>query len=108
MRLATLCGSLRQGSLNAALIDAVAAMGLFEVERVSTVLPPFDPGLADDAPPDVLAFRARLRVADAILICQPEYAMGVPGVLKNAIDWTVGSCEFSHKPTALITCAATG
>ncbi len=107
-KLAALCGSLRQGSLNAALIDAVERMGPFEVQRVSTVLPPFTPDEADDAPPEVLAFRAALRTADAILISTPEYAMGIPGVLKNAIDWTVGSCEFAHKPTALITCTASG
>lgn len=108
MILAALCGSLRQGSLNAALIDAVARLDRFDVRRVSTVLPAFTPDQADDAPPEVLAFRAALRTADAILIATPEYAMGIPGVLKNAIDWTVGSCEFAHKPTALITCTASG
>ncbi len=108
MKLAALCGSLRSGSLNAALIDAVERMQVFEVERVSTVLPLFDPDLADTAQETVLAFRAQLNAADAILICTPEYAMGIPGVLKNAIDWTVGSCEFAHKPTALITCTAQG
>lgn len=108
MKLAALCGSLRQGSLNAALIDAVARLDRFEVRRVSTVLPPFTPDEADDAPAEVLAFRAALRSADAILIATPEYAMGIPGALKNAIDWTVGSCEFAHKPTALITCTASG
>ncbi len=107
-RLAALCGSLRRESLNAALIELVAAMGLFEVVRVDTVLPPFTPDEADDAPEPVLAFRHALRSADAILIATPEYAMGVPGVLKNAIDWTVGTCEFAHKPTALITCTASG
>lgn len=108
MKLAALCGSLRKGSLNAALIEAVAGFGLCQVERVSTILPPFDPDLADDAPADVVVFREGLRRADAILISAPEYAMGIPGVLKNAIDWTVGSCEFAHKPTALITCSALG
>jgi len=108
VKLAALCGSLRQGSLNAALIDAVERMAVFEVVRVATVLPPFTPDEADDAPHEVLAFRAALRAADAILIATPEYAMGIPGVLKNAIDWTVGSCEFAHKPTALITCTASG
>ncbi len=107
-RLAALSGSLRQGSLNIALIEAVSRMGVFVVEGVDTILPPFTPDLADDAPETVLAFRRALNDADAILISTPEYAMGVPGVLKNAIDWTVGSCEFAHKPTALITCTASG
>ncbi len=108
MILAALCGSLRQGSLNAALIDAVTRLKVFKVARLSTVLPPFSPDAADDAPEAVRAFRASLNAADAILIATPEYAMGIPGVLKNAIDWTVGSCEFAHKPTALITCTASG
>jgi NAD(P)H-dependent FMN reductase len=42
-----------------------------------------------------------------VIISQPEYAFGVAGALKNALDWTVGSGEFSGKPVALIT-AATG
>jgi NAD(P)H-dependent FMN reductase len=107
-RLAALSGSLRKGSLNVALIELIGQMGLFEVMRLDTVLPPFTPDEADNAPPSVLAFRKALNDADAILIATPEYAMGVPGVLKNAIDWTVGSCEFAHKPTALITCTASG
>ncbi|WP_443749781.1 NADPH-dependent FMN reductase [Asticcacaulis solisilvae] len=108
MKLAALNGSLRNGSINAALIEAIRRMGMFDVETVSTVLPPFTPDHADDAPSDVLAFRACLNAADAILIATPEYAMGIPGMLKNAIDWTVGSCEFAHKPTALITCTSSG
>jgi chromate reductase, NAD(P)H dehydrogenase (quinone) len=38
-----------------------------------------------------------------VLICTPEYANGVPGVLKNALDWVVSSGEFMYKPTAVIT-----
>jgi chromate reductase len=49
-----------------------------------------------------------LKAADGILICTPEYAMGVPGSLKNAIDWTVSSMEFHQKPTALITASSVG
>lgn len=108
MKLAALNGSLRKGSINAALIEAIRRMGIFKVEMITTILPPFTPDLADDAPPEVLAFRANLNAADAILIATPEYAMGIPGVLKNAIDWTVGSCEFAHRPTALITCTSSG
>ena len=46
-------------------------------------------------------------MCDGVLICSPEYAFGVPGSLKNALDWTVSSGEFVQKPLALIT-AATG
>ncbi len=107
-KLIALCGSLRHDSLNRALIGAIATMGVFDVVEADTRLPPFQPELADDAPADVLAFRALIRSGDAVIVCTPEYAMGIPGVLKNAIDWTVGSCEFEDRPCALITCTASG
>jgi chromate reductase len=56
----------------------------------------------------VTDFRKQLREADGILICTPEYAHGVPGTLKNALDWTVSSMEFSKKPVALITASLSG
>ncbi len=81
-------------------------MELFE--GLST-MPHFNPDLDNDNPPaQVTAFRKKLSNADGILICTPEYAMGVPGTLKNAIDWTVSSMEFSHKPVALITASSVG
>lgn len=72
-------------------------------------IPQFDPD--DDttpAPTSVAAFRNLIKDCDATIICTPEYAMGVPGSLKNAIDWTVSSAEFMHKPTALITASSQG
>jgi NAD(P)H-dependent FMN reductase len=72
-------------------------------------IPHFNPDLDTDNPPmNVSDFREQLKNADGILICTPEYAMGVPGSLKNAIDWTVSSMEFSHKPVALITASTSG
>jgi NAD(P)H-dependent FMN reductase len=72
-------------------------------------IPHFNPDLDNENPPEnVLNFRRQLKQADGILICTPEYAMGVPGTLKNAIDWTVSSMEFSHKPVALITASTAG
>jgi chromate reductase len=50
----------------------------------------------------VLALRERIGAADGLLFCSPEYAHGVPGSLKNALDWLVSSIEFPHKPVALI------
>ena len=71
-------------------------------------IPPFDPGNDNESPPHAVSeFRNFMANADAIIICTPEYACGVPGQLKNALDWTVSSGSFSGKPTALIT-ASTG
>lgn len=108
-----ICGSTRTQSSNLSLIKAIATLMTNEINlHIFTgiaTLPHFNPDLEQPTPPDVISqFRALLRSADAILICTPEYAMGVPGSLKNAIDWTVSSCEFSKKPTALITASSLG
>jgi NAD(P)H-dependent FMN reductase len=52
-------------------------------------------------PPIVLDLFARVGKADGLLICCPEYARGIPGTFKNALDWLVGSSEFPDKPVAL-------
>ncbi len=59
-------------------------------------------------PATVEAWRRQLSEASAVLICTPEYAFGVPGSLKNALDWTVSSGDFVDKPVALITAATSG
>ena len=64
-------------------------------------LPHFNPDLEEREPRDVLAFRTMVHHADGILISSPEYAHGVPGCLKNALDWLVGGVEFVGKPVAL-------
>lgn len=71
-------------------------------------LPHYDPGLDNDQiPHPVVELRQLLDNADAVIICSPEYAFGVPGSLKNLLDWTVGSGALERKPLALIT-ASTG
>jgi chromate reductase len=68
-------------------------------------LPHFNPDLEEDEPAAVTDWRARVRGADGLLISCPEYAHGVPGVLKNALDWLVGGDEFIRKPVALLNAA---
>ena len=114
-RIVAICGSTRKESVNLTLIRIFADLSkdYFDVIIYNSIdeLPHFNPdhdkGL-DSAPEVVKKFRQLLTNADGILICTPEYAMGVPGTLKNAIDWTVSSCEFNHKPTALITASTLG
>ena len=106
-------GSTRKNSANLSLINAINQLYSdqleFKIFQGLTSIPHFNPDLDTDKPPEaVLAFREELHDADGILICTPEYAMGVPGTLKNAIDWTVSSMEFSDKPVALITASSAG
>jgi chromate reductase, NAD(P)H dehydrogenase (quinone) len=99
-------GSLRAASINTALLSAAVALSPDSVEiklyQGLNDLPHFNPDLEEAKLPSVIDFCAQLQGADAILICSPEYAHGVPGVLKNALDWVVGSGEFMRKPVALI------
>lgn len=112
-KIAAICGSTRSTSTNLSYIQAIAKLSntQFEFDIINNLdkLPHFNPDLDNDTPPEAITlFRQRLNAADGILICTPEYAMGVPGTLKNAIDWTVSSMEFSHKATALITASSLG
>jgi NAD(P)H-dependent FMN reductase len=66
-------------------------------------LPPFNPDLDTETPPEsVVELRRLIGACDGLLISSPEYAHGIPGVLKNALDWLVSSLEFADTPTALI------
>jgi NAD(P)H-dependent FMN reductase len=107
MRILGLCGSLRAASSNAALLDAAARVAPADVEiaRFAGVgaLPHFNPDLDVEPPPPAVArWRDALRSADAVLLSSPEYVHGVPGALKNALDWIVSSGELSGKPLAQI------
>lgn len=99
-------GSLRAGSVNGEVLRAIMELSGDNVtvtlfDRIG-VLPHFNPDHEANPPASVLEWRAQLQDADAVIICSPEYAHGVPGVLKNALDWVVGSGEFMHKPVALV------
>ena len=106
-------GSTRTQSTNLLYIQAITQLAadywVVNIFEGLTGLPHFNPDLDTQTPPaEVMAFRSALKACDGILICTPEYAMGVPGTLKNAIDWTVSSMEFSSKPVALVTASSVG
>jgi len=99
-------GSLRKGSANASLLRAASAIAPPNItitlyEGVGA-LPQFNPDIEQDPPPVVEALRETLRTCDGIIIASPEYAHGVPGAIKNALDWVVGSTDLFGKPVALI------
>ena len=104
-------GSLRAGSSNSAIVQAAVRVApdgctvtLFDALGA---LPPFNPDIdVEPFPESVLVWRDALQRASAVLISSPEYAHGVPGVLKNALDWVVGTGEFMEKPVALVNASA--
>ena len=106
-------GSLRPNSSNNAIINIIAGMAPESVTITTyhglASLPHFNPDLDNDTPPaSVAELRGLLKHADGVLISTPEYAFGVPGSLKNALDWTVSSGEFVDKPVALVTASSRG
>jgi NAD(P)H-dependent FMN reductase len=111
--LLTIAGSLRTGSSNAALLAAVAQVApphltVAAYDALGT-LPAFNPDREEAAtrlPAAVRRWKAALAAADMLLFSTPEYAHGIPGALKNALDWVVGGSEMVGKPVGVINLSA--
>ena len=113
MQILAISGSLRASSTNTALLKAAAALAPDEIElsifRGLGDLPLFNPDLDTGVPPAAVAqFRSQLQESSGVIITSPEYAHGVPGVLKNALDWLVASGELYQKPVALFNASLRG
>ncbi|MGZ4537766.1 MAG: NADPH-dependent FMN reductase [Blastococcus sp.] len=110
-RVLLLCGSTRDGSSNAAAVRAVHELELpglhTDLYESLRDLPAFVPD-EQPVPLPVTDLLDRIRAADAVLMCTPEYAGGLPGSLKNLLDWTVGGGELYDKPVAWIDVANPG
>jgi NAD(P)H-dependent FMN reductase len=111
IELLAISGSLRKGSSNSAVLEALSQIAPKSVTvTVYTELgdlPHFNLDLdIEPAPIAVQRFRNGLKHCDGIMISSPEYAHGVPGTLKNALDWVVSSGETVHKRFALINLSA--
>jgi chromate reductase, NAD(P)H dehydrogenase (quinone) len=107
MRLLAISGSLRAASSNTAVLQAAARLAprgvTIELYPRLGELPHFNPDFDNEKLPAIVAaLRAEIGAVDGLLISSPEYARGVPGSLKNALDWLVGSFEFPNKFVALI------
>jgi chromate reductase len=98
-------GSIKSTSNNTVILKTLATLTPGDVElklfEGLETIPPFNPD-KEQGNEFVSAFKAELKQADAVVICTPEYAFGVPGILKNALDWTVHSGELNEKPVIAI------
>jgi chromate reductase, NAD(P)H dehydrogenase (quinone) len=109
VRILGIAGSLRQGSLNRALLRAAqarapAGMAIESFDLIDVPLYNGDVEAAGD-PPGVAAFKDAIRAADGVLMVTPEYNHGVPGVMKNAVDWAsrpARNAALNGKPVGLI------
>lgn len=110
IRILGISGSLRLSSSASTVLQIVSGLFPdhvdFSIYKGLEHIPAFNDSEA--LPAAVSDFIRSIEEADAVFFCIPEYAFGVPGALKNALDWTVSSTAFSHKPTALITAASSG
>jgi NAD(P)H-dependent FMN reductase len=110
MHLLALSGSLREGSFNTRALRALQdlapigmTIGLYDGVGA---LPHFNPDVEGAALPDsIREFRRQVGAAEGLVIACPEYAHGLPGSFKNALDWLVGSEDFPGKPVMLINTA---
>jgi NAD(P)H-dependent FMN reductase len=111
VRILAVCGSLRATSGNLALLRTAAALLPPGVDVVFFGglgdLPHFNPDLeARGIPESVARWRRALSESDAVLIASPEYGFSLPGALKNAIDWVIGSGELEGKVVAITAATA--
>ena len=107
MRILAISGSLRASSFNTAVLQAAIALApvgtRIHLYADLGALPHFNADLDGAAPPGIVgALRREVGLSDGLLIATPEYAHGVSGVMKNALDWLVSCVEFPGKPVALI------
>lgn len=112
IQILAISGSLRAASSNLALLKAATYLEVpgvsIKICEVVAQLPLFNPDLNPDDFPLVREFRNQLVAANLVLISSPEYAHGVPGALKNALDWVVATGEFMSKPVAFLYPSARG
>jgi NAD(P)H-dependent FMN reductase len=106
-------GSSRQGSSNRQIVDYLQSRyeDVVRIEIYDQVdsLPPFDPGTdPEDAPVAVREWIEKIHQSDAVIVCTPEYVFSLPGMLKNALEWTVATTVFTDKPVAFIVASASG
>ena len=104
-----ICGSLRKGSFNRALMNALPALAPADMKLTESPpfrgFPHYDADLQASAgfPADVTALANAIRAADGVIIITPEYNYTIPGALKNAIDWVsrIENQPFREKPVAI-------
>ena len=109
MKSLAISGSLRKKSFNTAIISSLQTMNSnVEVYKDLGNVPFFNADLdlhtleVDNSPLEVQDFRKKINECDSLILCTPEYAFEIPGVLKNSLDWLVSSGNLLDKPVAIL------
>ena len=105
LKLLALSGSLRRTSYNSAAIRALQLLAAptvkVQIGAIDT-LPLFNPDRENEAIPALVELKAQISDSHGLVIATPEYAHGISGPMKNALDWLVSGAEFPYKPIMLI------
>jgi len=113
VRVGLVCGSLGPRSANAGILSIAGSLlqdaghAVQQIDFIESI-PPLDPARVDEPPAAVSQFRSDLRNCDAVLIAAPEYAAGVAGSTKNALDWLVGDSTIYRKVIGVASAGTTG
>ncbi|WP_431686567.1 NADPH-dependent FMN reductase [Hahella sp. NBU794] len=106
LNILAISGSLRKVSYNTAAIEALSRLApndvTVKVYQGLGELPLFNPDLENELPAAVRELKSALAQAQGLIIASPEYAHGISGVMKNALDWLVSGEEFVYLPVMLI------
>ncbi len=103
----TICGSLRKGSFNRMLMNALPALapaGMTIIPSPTIEMPLYNGDVqAQGFPAPALALADAVRAADGVIIVSPEYNFSIPGPMKNAIDWVSRTKDqpFANKPVCV-------
>jgi len=108
-----ICGSASQNSSNLMILrwidESIKIDFNLEIIDDLTDLPLFKTAVTDkNVPEKIIKLRDKVKNADGVIICTPEYVFSIPGALKNMIEWSVSTTIFSNKPIGLITASASG
>lgn len=103
-------GSLQRQSSNSSLLEVAAAhLGPTAVHFADLEqIPLLNPDRFEDDLPAVATWRQAIAASEVVLLAAPEYAGGLSGAVKNALDWIVGSGEFYRKPVGLVSAGTSG
>lgn len=109
-----MCGSTGRASTNRSALthasEHIVAHGHVPdvVEAALDDVPVFDPRLADDPPDTVIELSTAFETADGVMLAAPEYAGGLAGGTKTALDWMVGLASLYHRPVVVLSAGTTG
>ncbi|CUH79299.1 NADPH-dependent FMN reductase [Tropicibacter naphthalenivorans] len=111
LKLLGISGSLRAASTNKLLLaEAVRHFGPADYTEANTRFAAFDEDYQAEhgIPSEVQTLADQIAAADAVLISTPEYNKGIPGGLKNALDWVsrVEGNPWKDKPVAIMSASA--